>query len=127
MPTSTPRAWSPTPAATPTRSIAEARGHADKVLSEAKAEAERNRRAAQRQVDELIRQRDSITGTLDQLRSLLGATMPMPGLDKLGGKGSLGDADHTVNGEEGVQTAGDIAAETEQSDLEVPQDEPATH
>ncbi|MFN0283780.1 MAG: cellulose-binding protein, partial [Kineosporiaceae bacterium] len=50
--------------------------HADKALSEAKAEAERNRRAAQRQVDELIRQRDSITGHLDQLRSLL--TVPQP-------------------------------------------------
>jgi cell division septum initiation protein DivIVA len=63
--------------------IAEARAHADKVLSEAKGEADRNRRAAQRQVDELIRQRDSITGHLDQLRALLGNTMPVPGLDKL--------------------------------------------
>jgi hypothetical protein len=51
-------------------------------MSEAKAEAERTRRAAQRQVDELTRQRDSITGHLDQLRHLLGA-MSVPGLAQL--------------------------------------------
>ncbi len=33
-------------------------------------------------MDELIRQRDSITSHLDQLRQLLGS-MPIPGLDKL--------------------------------------------
>jgi len=51
-------------------------------MSEAKAEAERTRRAAQRQVDELVRQRDSITGHLDQLRHLLGA-MSVPGVGQL--------------------------------------------
>ena len=50
-------------------------------MSEAKAEAERTRRAAQRQVDELTRQRDSITGHLDQLRHLLGA-MAVPAVDR---------------------------------------------
>jgi hypothetical protein len=51
------------------------------VMSEAKVEAERTRRAAQRQVDELTRQRDSITGHLDQLRHLLGA-MAIPGAER---------------------------------------------
>lgn len=62
--------------------IAEARLYADKALSEGQAEAERNRRAAQRQIDELVRQRDSIAGHLDQLRHLLGARQ-VPPLDKL--------------------------------------------
>ena len=65
--------------ATPSRCSPRPAQHADKVMSEAKAEAERTRRAAQRQVDELTRQRDSITGHLDQLRHLLGA-MAVPGV-----------------------------------------------
>ncbi|MFN0284330.1 MAG: cellulose-binding protein, partial [Kineosporiaceae bacterium] len=77
--------------------------HADKALSEAKAEAERNRRAAQRQVDELIRQRDSITGHLDQLRHLLGAG-PAPQLDKIAAvAASVPGQSHEV------ETAGEIA------------------
>ncbi len=52
--------------------IAEARSHADKVLTEAKGEAGRTRRDTQRQVDELILQRDSILANLDELRSILG-------------------------------------------------------
>ena len=108
--------------------IAEARAHADKVLSEAKSEADRNRRAAQRQVDELVRQRDNITGHLDQLRSLLGATMPIPGLDKItaaadsssDGSGSATKDDDLADG---VPTAGDIAEDSEGA-MDLPAEEP---
>jgi cell division septum initiation protein DivIVA len=89
--------------------IAEARAHADKVLSEAKGEADRNRRAAQRQVDELIRQRDSITGHLDQLRALLGNTMPVPGLDKLAAAAARNPQDDN----NGAETAKDVAGNGE--------------
>ncbi|HEX2807669.1 MAG TPA: hypothetical protein VHN80_16020, partial [Kineosporiaceae bacterium] len=58
------------------QAVAESRAHAEKVVSEAKAEAERHHRVVQGQVDELVRQRDSITGHLDQLRRLLGAGPP---------------------------------------------------
>jgi hypothetical protein len=98
--------------------IAAARAHSDKVLSEAKAEAERHRRASQRQVDELIRQRDSITGHLDQLRSLLGATMPGPvaGLDKVAAPAAVGSGNHDGKDvSDGVPTAGDIAEEADRT------------
>src|SRR5690606_37624098 len=57
--------------------IAEAKAQAEQLLAETKAEAERIRTAAQRQVDELTRQRDSITSHLNQLRQLLGGGGPM--------------------------------------------------
>jgi len=50
-------------------------------VSEAKAEAERSRSSAQRQVDELTRQRDSITSHLAQLRQLLGGA-PLPSMEE---------------------------------------------
>src|SRR5207248_912070 len=58
--------------------LAEAKAEAERLLVETKAEAERHRSIAQRQVDELTRQKDSITGHLTQLRQLLGG-MPVTG------------------------------------------------
>ncbi len=51
--------------------VSEAREHAENIISEAVSDAERERTAAQREVEELNRQRESITGYLDDLRSLL--------------------------------------------------------
>ena len=51
--------------------ISESREHAEGIISEAVADAERERTAAQHEVEELNRQRESITGYLDDLRSLL--------------------------------------------------------
>ena len=42
------------------------------LLSEAKNDAERRRLTAQREVDELTRQKDNISGHLAQVRQLLG-------------------------------------------------------
>jgi cell division septum initiation protein DivIVA len=52
--------------------VAEAREHAEKIISEAVTDAERERSLAMREVEELNRQRESITSYLDDLRSLLG-------------------------------------------------------
>jgi len=57
-------------------------------------------------VDELVRQRDSITGHLDQLRNLLGS-MPVPGLDRLAEAAKIHQ--HDEEGAEEVETAGAIA------------------
>ena len=51
--------------------VSESREHAEGIISEAVADAERERAAAQHEVEELNRQRESITGYLDDLRSLL--------------------------------------------------------
>ena len=59
------------------RVVAEAREHAENSLSEAMTESERERTSAQRQVEDLNRQRESITSYLDELRNLLGND-PMP-------------------------------------------------
>src|SRR5690606_28305129 len=59
------------------RVVAEAREHAERTLSEAMTEAERERTTAQRQVEDLNRQREAITVYLDELRSLL-THEPMP-------------------------------------------------
>ena len=60
--------------------VAEAKAHADMLLGEAKSEAVRIQTTARREVADLTRQRDSITGHLTQLRTLLGA-MSVPGVD----------------------------------------------
>jgi hypothetical protein len=62
------------------RVLQDARSFAERTLSEAVEEAERERISVQRQVDDLNRQRESITGYLEELRGLLGAT-PMPIID----------------------------------------------
>ena len=54
------------------RVVSEAREHAEKSLSESMVEAERERTTAQRQVEDLNRQREAITSYLDELRNLLG-------------------------------------------------------
>jgi vacuolar-type H+-ATPase subunit E/Vma4 len=53
-----------------------AKTQADQLLSEVKADAERRRAAAQREVDELTRQKDSIASHLAQVRQLLGGQLP---------------------------------------------------
>ena len=58
--------------------VAEAKSHAEMLVGEAEAEAARVQTTAKREVADLTRQRDSITGHLTQLRSLLGA-MSVPG------------------------------------------------
>jgi hypothetical protein len=50
------------------------------VLGEAKSEAVRIQTTARREVADLTRQRDAITGHLTQLRNLLGA-MSIPSVD----------------------------------------------
>ena len=54
------------------RVVAEAREHAEKQISDAMIESERERTSATRQVEDLNRQRESITSYLDELRNLLG-------------------------------------------------------
>ncbi|MDR3202624.1 MAG: hypothetical protein LBT54_05790, partial [Bifidobacteriaceae bacterium] len=66
------------------RVLGDARAFAERTLSEAVEEAERERAAVQRQVDDLNRQRESITVYLEELRGLLGAT-PLPSLDAVMG------------------------------------------
>jgi hypothetical protein len=46
------------------------------MLAETKADAERRRAAAQREVDDLTRQKDSIASHLAQVRQLLGGQVP---------------------------------------------------
>ncbi|MGO1241129.1 MAG: hypothetical protein ACTMHU_06810, partial [Cellulosimicrobium funkei] len=53
--------------------VAEARAFADQTVSDAKAEAEQQRNVAQRQLEDLTRQHDSINTYLDELRGLLGS------------------------------------------------------
>ena len=54
------------------RVVAEAREHAEKQIGDALTESERERTTAARQVEDLNRQRESITTYLDELRNLLG-------------------------------------------------------
>jgi hypothetical protein len=54
----------------------QAKAQADQLLAETKADAERRRVAAQREVDELTRQKDSIASHLAQVRQLLGGQLP---------------------------------------------------
>ena len=106
--------------------VAEARAHSEKLLSEAKSEAERHRRAAQRQVDDLVRQRDSIAGHLDQLRALLGASLPSgaaaSGIDRAPAAPAAPAVPAAVAAGEapsdlaaGVPTAGDLAQDADRT------------
>ena len=54
--------------------MSQAKAQADQLLAETKADAERRRVAAQREVDELTRQKDSIVTRLAQVRQLLGGS-----------------------------------------------------
>jgi len=54
----------------------QAKAQADQLLTEVKADAERRHAAAQREVDELTRQKDSIASHLAQVRQLLGGQVP---------------------------------------------------
>ena len=56
--------------------VTAAKTQADQLLAETKADAERHRAAAQREVDELTRQKDSIATHLAQVRQLLGGQIP---------------------------------------------------
>ena len=60
--------------------MSQAKAQADQLLAETKADAERRRAAAQRDVDELTRQKDSIATHLAQVRQLLGGQL-LPGMD----------------------------------------------
>jgi hypothetical protein len=88
--------------------LGDSRMQVDKLITEARAEADQSRRAAQREVDELMRQRDSITGHLDQLRALLGAGA--------GAAPQLPSAPHYAEvlpaqpGGAGTETAADVVA-----------------
>jgi hypothetical protein len=56
--------------------VTAAKAQADQLHAETKADAERRRAAAQREVDELTRQKDSIATHLAQVRQLLDGQMP---------------------------------------------------
>ena len=60
--------------------VSQAKAQADQLLAETKADAERRRAAAQRDVDELTRQKDSIATHLAQVRQLLGGQL-LPGME----------------------------------------------
>jgi O-antigen/teichoic acid export membrane protein/cell division septum initiation protein DivIVA len=57
--------------------IRQAKSQAEQVLTETRADAERRRAVAQREVDELIRQQDSIASDPAQIRQALGGQLPM--------------------------------------------------
>ena len=56
--------------------VAQAKAQADQLLADTKAEAERHRSAAQRHVDELNKQKESVAAHLAQISQLLGGQMP---------------------------------------------------
>ena len=56
--------------------VGQAKTQADQLLAEVKTDAERRRAAAQREVDDLTRQKDSIASHLGQVRQLLGGQLP---------------------------------------------------
>ena len=56
--------------------VGQAKTQADQLLAEVKTDAERRRAAAQREVDDLTRQKDSIASHLAQVRQLLGGQLP---------------------------------------------------
>jgi len=66
--------------------VSQAKAQADQLLAETKADAERRRAAAQREVDDLTRQQDSIATHLAQVRQLLVGQLPgtaLPPPDRL--------------------------------------------
>ena len=58
---------------------AHAKAQADQLMADTKTELERHRVAAQREVDELNRQKDAITTSLEQLRLLVSGRAPAIG------------------------------------------------
>jgi hypothetical protein len=56
---------------------AHAKAQADQLMADNQAELERHRAAAQREVDELNRQRDAITTSLEELRRLITGQAPV--------------------------------------------------
>ena len=72
--------------------MTEAKTQAETMVSEAKAQVNREQTAARRELAELTRQRDTITGHLTQLRSLLGS-MAVPGVESPPAVGSKKDDD----------------------------------
>jgi hypothetical protein len=59
---------------------AHAKAQADQLMADAKTQIERHRAAAQREVDELNRQKDAITTSLEGLRRLVSGQAPATGL-----------------------------------------------
>jgi hypothetical protein len=58
---------------------AQAKASADQLIADTKTELERHRAAARREVDELNRQKDAITASLEQLRRLISGHAPAVG------------------------------------------------
>src|SRR6202044_3768115 len=56
--------------------VSQAKSQAEQMLAETKADAERRPAPAQREVDDLTRQKDSIASHLAQVRQLLGGQLP---------------------------------------------------
>jgi hypothetical protein len=77
--------------------VTEAKAHAEMLLGEAKSEAVRIQTTARREVADLTRQRDAITGHLTQLRNLLG-TMSLPSAEGNGPQAAVeaGQSDDDV-------------------------------
>ena len=65
--------------------VSQAKTQAEQLLAEVKADSERRQAAAQREVDELTRQQDSIASHLAQVRQLMGGQLP--GMDSAASKG----------------------------------------
>jgi hypothetical protein len=63
--------------------VSQARAQAEQFINEAKNDAERRRVTAQREVDELTRQKDNISAHLAQVRQLLGGQfgVSIPGME----------------------------------------------
>ena len=59
--------------------VAQAKAQADQLLADTKSEIERHRASAQREVDDLSKQKESISSHLAQISQLLGTQMPRPG------------------------------------------------
>jgi hypothetical protein len=64
--------------------VSQAKTQAEQLLAEVKADSERRRAAAQREVDELTRQKDPIASHLAQVRQLMGGQLP--GMDSAASK-----------------------------------------
>ena len=56
--------------------VAQAKAQADQLMADTKNELERHRAVAQREVDDLTRQKESISSHLAQISQLLGTQMP---------------------------------------------------
>ena len=79
--------------------VSQAKTQAKQMLAETKADAERRRAAAQREFEELTRQKDSIAIHLAQVRQLLGGQMPgMDAAPASGGGASNGTSGQPAPG-----------------------------